>query len=54
MPSFKLIWAAEADSNAQWTDYKAIDFVKEPKEITSSSSGENEAYQLGVVGTDDR
>ena len=54
MPSFQVICAEEADANAQWTEYKAIDFVKDPKEVTSSQTGENEPFQLGVVGTDER
>ena len=56
LPSFEEIKVGE-DPQANWTNYKAIDFVKEPKgdgQQISSSTGEAEAYQLGVVGTDER
>lgn len=34
LPSFDPIFAAEADASVKWSDYKAIDFVKEPKDAT--------------------
>lgn len=56
LPSFEEIKVGE-DPQANWTNYKAIDFVKEARDKKDSNvsvPGENEPYQLGVVGTDDR
>lgn len=55
LPSFKEhFWSNEESSSTTWNDFKSIDFVKEPKEISSSASAENEPFQLVVVGTDEK
>ena len=54
LPSFEEIVASDDQAAAPtWNNYKAIDFVKEPKDQQQSTSGENDAYQLGIVGSDD-
>ena len=56
LPSFEEIKVGE-DPAANWTNYKAVDFVKEQKNADGGQSNainESDQYQLGVVGTDDR
>lgn len=53
LPSFtEYSKSCDAEQEGAWSDYKSIDFVKEPKEPSSSQSAENEPLQLVVVGTD--
>jgi hypothetical protein len=55
LPSFEEFFQGNGDPvKDKWCDYKGIDFVKEPREITSSMVGESEPFQLAVVGTDER
>lgn len=54
LPSFEVICNGEVGSQTKWSNYKAIDFVKDNGEIPPSTSDRTKiTYFLGVVGTDE-